>query len=144
VTNDTGFRSPEQEVLRLLEEFVELRRTLKGIGAQLSRMESRVQMAFPAVAARSRQRTKTSAIMPSIPREEALAEYDRIVRLAASGANKEAERTVEEKSANELPVIAQEIGVIFPKSKPSLQTMRDAIIRKVRESVLLSRHHTRA
>jgi hypothetical protein len=64
--------------------------------------------------------------------------------LAESGANEEAERILEAKSAPDLLVIAKELGVTFPKSKPSFRKMREAIFGKVRESVLLSRHNPRS
>ena len=144
MSNGTEFRSPEQEILKLLEECVELKRTLKGISAQLGRIENRVKRAFPGVAEQARQREIAAhQATPSASREEILAEFDNIVRLAASGANDEAERIIESKSALDLSAIAKELGVAFNKSKPSIKAMREAIFGKVRESVLLSRHSTR-
>jgi hypothetical protein len=40
-------------------------------------------------------------------------------------------------------MIAKEVGVSFPKSKPSVRTIREGIIGKVRESILLGRHNPR-
>lgn len=140
------FRTPEQEVLKLLEECAELRRTLKTISAQLGRMEIRVKRAFPAAAKQVGARVASGANSASlsISQEEALAEFDRIVRLAATGASEEAEKIVDAKSAADLSLIAKELGVSFPKSKPSIRAMREAIFGRVRESVLLSRHSQRA
>jgi hypothetical protein len=64
--------------------------------------------------------------------------------LVAAGAIEEAEGIVEAKPAEDLLVIARELGVSFAKSKPSVRAMREAIFGKVRESVLLSRHHPRS
>jgi hypothetical protein len=146
VNGQREFRTPEQEVLKLLEECSELRRTLKTISAQLGRMEIRVKRAFPAAAKQVGVRIASGAHSASlsISQEEALAEFDRIVRLAATGASEEAEKIVEAKSAADLSLIARELGVSFPKSKPSHRAMRDAIFGRVRESVLLSRHSQRA
>jgi hypothetical protein len=145
VSVDSEFRTPEQEVLKLLEECAELRRTLKSISAQIGRMESRVKRAFPATAARARDRRASDANSgkANLTPEQALAEFDRVVGLAASGASDEAERILEAKSAPDLLAIAKELGVTFPKSKPSIRKMREAIFGKVRESVLLSRHNPR-
>jgi hypothetical protein len=66
-----------------------------------------------------------------------------VVGLVTSGANDEAERILESKPAADLLVIAKELGVSFPKSKPSIRAMREAIFGKVRESILLSRHNPR-
>jgi hypothetical protein len=145
VIGDSEFRTAEQEVFKLLEECAELRRTLKAISAQIGRMESRVKRAFPAVAAQVRVRKASAANSgnANLTPEQALAEFDRVVGLAASGANEEAERILEAKSAPDLLVIAKELGVTFPKSKPSIRKMREAIFGKVRESMLLSRHNPR-
>jgi hypothetical protein len=145
VSGDSEFRTPEQEVLKLLEECAELRRTLKSISAQIGRMESRVKRAFPGAATQVRERKAATGTLgkSNLTPEQALAEYDRVVRLAASGASEEAERILEAKSAPDLLVIAKELGVTFPKSKPSIRKMREAIFGKVRESVLLSRHSPR-
>ena len=144
MSGDSEFRTPEQEVLKLLEECAELRRTLKTISAQIGRMESRVKRAFPGAAAQVRERKAATGNLgkSNLTPEQALAEYDRVVRLAASGASEEAERILDAKSAPDLLVIAKELGVAF-KSKPSIRKMREAIFGKIRESVLLSRHNPR-
>ncbi|MGD1039001.1 MAG: hypothetical protein ABR878_17960 [Roseiarcus sp.] len=146
MNNETQFRTPEQEVIKLLEECTELRRTLKTISAQLTRIENRVKLAFPASAKRERKRNavESRSVNPSITSEEALAEFDKITKLVAAGAIEEAEGIVEAKPAEDLLVIARELGVSFAKSKPSVRAMREAIFGKVRESVLLSRHHPRS
>jgi hypothetical protein len=145
MSNTTDFRTPEQEVLRLLEECAEIRRTLKTISGQLARMETRVKHAFPSAAEESRERTtrKLRSNSPSITPQQALVEFDKVAGLAASGAIEEAERILEGKSGSDLLMIAKEVGVTFPKSKPSIRAMREAIFGKVRESVLLSRHSRR-
>jgi len=145
VSGDTEFRSPEQEVLKLLDECAELRRTLKSIGAQVGRMEIRVKRAFPIAAELARDRTakRPQSNTVSMSSEQALAEFDRIVALAGKGSGEEAERALQGRSAADLLIIAKELGVSFPKSKPSLRTIREGIIGKVRESILLTRHNPR-
>jgi hypothetical protein len=145
VSGNSEFRTPEKEVLKLLEECAELRTTLKAISAQIGRMEKRVKNAFPTVAAQTRSRGvgRTGSSEATITSEQALAEFDRVVGLAASGANDDAQKILEAKSAADLRVIAKELGVSFPKSKPSIKAMREAIFGKVRESVLLSKHNPR-
>jgi hypothetical protein len=46
-------------------------------------------------------------------------------------------------SAPDLLVIAKEVGVSFSSNRPSIRAMREAILGKVRESMLLSRHSPR-
>jgi hypothetical protein len=109
-------------------------------------MENRMKRAFPTVAAQARERKVggTHLSKATITPEQALAGFDRVVGLATSGANQEAERLLEGKSASDLLVMAKELGVTFSKSRPSVRAMREAIFGKVRESVLLTRHNTRS
>lgn len=145
MSGNSEFRTPEQDVLKFLEECAELRQTLKTISAQLGRMEMRMKLAFPGVVEQQRERkaSATRSSMASITPEQALSEFDRIVKMAASGASQEAERTLERMSAPDLLLIAKELGVSFRKSKPSVKATREAIFGKVRESILLSQHNPR-
>lgn len=144
MSGNSEFRTPEQDVLKFLEECAELRQTLKTISAQLGRMEMRMKRAFPVAMDQQRER-KASAkrSTTTITPEQALSEFDRIVKMAASGANREAEETLENMSAPNLLLIAKELGVSFRKSKPSVKDTREAIFGKVRESILLTRHTPR-
>lgn len=147
VSGQTEFRNADEEVLKLLEECAELKQALRHIGAQLGRMETRVKRAFPIPAKQfqdklSQARSKSTA--PSISSQEALAEFDAVVTLAARGASEEAERRLGNKAPADLLVIAKELGVAFPKSKPSVKVVRESILGKVREALLLTRHNTRA
>jgi hypothetical protein len=145
VSGDSEFRTPEQEVIKLLEDCAELRAILKSISAQIGRMEKRVKNAFPTLAekAPSRKAGSTRSSKSSLTPEEALAEFDRIVGLAASGDNKQAEKILGSKLAPELRVIAMELGVSFPNRRPTVKTMREGIFGKIRESILLAKHTTR-
>ena len=144
MSGETDFRTPEQEILKLLDECSEIRRTLQSMSAQVGRMETRVKRAFPAVAdkaqekARGANQSKTS----SLSSEQALAEFDRIVELAKAEAA-EAERALYAKSAADLFAIAKEIGVSFSKSKPSVKAIREGVFGKIRESMLLAQHNPR-
>jgi hypothetical protein len=145
VTKETEFRNTEQEVEKLLEECGELKRTLKAISSQLSRIEARVKNAFPVAAKRVSERKGSDSFLTdsSMSSEQALTEFDQIVALASSGATSEAERYLERFPSFDLLLIAKEIGATFSTNKPSVRSTREAILSKVRESLLLSRHNRR-
>lgn len=143
--DESGFRTTDQEVLKLLEEFVELKRTLKTISGQLSRLENRVKATFPAAAEKMQER-RTKIVEQkanSLTSEDAQKEFEHIVQMARSGATSEAESYLERQSALNLLSIAKEVGVTFRNNKPSIKAMREAILGKVRESILLSQHSPR-
>ena len=141
----TEFRTNEEEVLKPLEECTELRRTLKTISSQLTRIEGRVKRAFPVAAQRQadRKAVQSRGTQSALSRDQALAEFDRVVKVAAEGRSDEAERILAGWALADLVLIAKEVGVAFPSSKPSARVARDAVAGKVRESVLLTRHTPR-
>ncbi|MGJ4897488.1 hypothetical protein ACQR2B_17425 [Bradyrhizobium oligotrophicum] len=146
MSGDEGqFRTPEQEVIKLLEDCGDIKRALQLIAAQVNRMEARVKKAFPEAAEKVRQRSAAARVRTgsSLSQEQAIAEFENVVRLASAGSITDAERVLSEKSTADLLAIAREVGVSFPKSKPSVRTIREAIFGKVRESLLLSRHTPR-
>jgi len=145
---DVQFRSTDQEVEKLLEECQILRSTLKEISSQISRMENRVKRAFPAPAARvSVRQRERSAVPPdgiksSLTPEEALAEFDKIVKVASNDPPS-AERLLLSKPTAYLVAIARELGISFRKGKPSRRAVQEALYGKIRESILLSKHTAR-
>ena len=145
MTIEPEFRNKDEEVLKLLDDCQELKQALKTISSQLGRIEARVKHAFPSVAATIKERTlkRSHTNAPTLRRDQALAEFDKIVSLAATGAEADAEKLVATKAFPDLQLIASELGVTFPQSKPSFKKLQLAILGKVKESLLLSRHTRR-
>ena len=146
MTAPSEFRNSEQEIFKLLEECSELRRALKSISSQLGRIETRVKRAFPLAAKQieERKRARARTTQTSLTSEQALVEFDRVVGIASSGHVEEAERALREMAPPDLLVMAKELGVSFPKSKPSARVLMNAIIGRVRESLLLASHNRRS
>ena len=140
------FRSEEKEVKHLLDECAEIRRALSTMGAQISRMEKRLRLAFPSVA-------KKLAIEKSAPtqkhnivftEEQALEAFDKLVVAASSRRPGDGEAILHDFGSQELRDIARAIGVNTGNSNPSVATLRAAIIGKVRETLSLSSHTQRS
>ena len=136
------FRTSDEEISKLLRECSELRQTLKAISAQLARMENRIKLAFPNVV-HQRQPTRRAPTETSLSAEDAQLRFNELVALASEGKTLEAERELESISAADLLAVTKQVGVSFPRSKPSVRAMRDAILGKIRESLLLSRQFHR-
>jgi hypothetical protein len=145
--NETGLKTPDQEVEQLLEECQRLRATLAEISGQVARMEKRVKRAFPEPANRVSERLRlqsgkhSDASASSLSHEEALVEFDKAVQIAAADPSR-AERFLLEKPSADLLAIAREVGISFGKSKPSVRAIKDALYGRIRESLLLSKHNT--
>jgi hypothetical protein len=147
MNNSAGFKTPDEEVEQLLEECQKLRATLGEISGQVGRMEKRVKRAFPEPARRVSERLRLHSVKhsdrssPSLTHEEAQAEFDKVVRIAANDPGR-AERFLLEKSSADLFAIAKEVGITFGKSNPSVKVITDALYGRIRESLLLSKHNT--
>ena len=148
MTSAAGFRTSEEEIEMLLDECQRIRTTLKEISGQISRMENRVKRAFPDVAAKVSERqhnrnriSKKGESKPSLSPEQALTEFDNVVRIARVDPTR-AEIYLLHKAPSDLVAIAQELGISFGKSKPSSKAVLEALYGKIRESILLSKHNT--
>ena len=146
MSGNIEFRSIDEEVLKLLEDCADLKQTLRNISNQVNRMETRVKRAFPVAAKKQQERKKllSNAIESTLSSSDALAIFDAVVKLVASGNAQEAENMLNSRSAADLFVLAREVGASFAKSKPSAKAIREAIFGKVRESLMLKRHDNRS
>jgi hypothetical protein len=141
--NTKNFRTETEEVVKLLDEYRELKSLLREISGRLSRIEIRLKKVFPLSAARSdekaRHTRKGSDAGPMLTPQQAEEVFDEAVRLARNNPE-EAEAFLSNKHSSELLAVAKELGISFSKSKPSPRATREAIYGKIRESLLLSHH----
>ena len=143
----TDFRTADEEVEKLLEECQRLRSTLKEISSQIARMENRARRAFPVPAKRVSERERIRSAKVSgegssqLTPTQALAEFDKAVQLAR-GDPQRAETFLLDKKPEDLTAIARELGISFAKGKPSIRAVKDAVFGRIRESLMLSKHHT--
>lgn len=139
------FRTPEQEVSRLLDELAGLRDQLRGIGATLGRLELRIKRAFPNVAAerQSRGANDRGKTEPSLTPEKALQLYDDAVKQAKLGSQDRALAEVQKLALPDLAVLHRELGLSLGRSKPSRKILMNGIINRIKQSVMLSQHTSR-
>lgn len=101
------------------------RRALQEMSSQLGRMETRVKRAFPLEANKVQERRRTQSLQTeaTLAPEQALAEFDRIVALASTGATHDADSALQKIALPDLMIMAKELGVAFPKNKPSAKAL---------------------
>jgi hypothetical protein len=139
------FRSKEEEVSSLLEELAALRELMRDIAKKLTNIETRTKRAFPGVATKraARRGEANGDPNPTLSAQDALALYDQVVQLAKSGAHEEATDRVAQQSLPDLVVLLKELGLPLGKSKPSKKRLTNAILGRVKQSVMLSQHSIR-
>jgi hypothetical protein len=139
------FRSKEEEVSNLLEELAALRELIREIAKKLTNIEARTKRAFPSAATKTvaRRGEANADPIPAFSSQDALALYDQVVELAKSGAHDEATDRLAQQSLPNLVVLSKELGLPLGKSKPSRKRLTNAILGRVKQSLMLSQHSTR-
>jgi hypothetical protein len=145
MNRDGAFRTPEQEVSRLLDEFASVREQMREIAATLSRLELRVKRAFPQVVANKQAKSagKGAKAEATLTSEQALELYDRTVQQVKDGAPDEALDLLKELPLPDLLVLHRELGLTIGHGKPSRKAVLNGIAGRVKQSVMLSQHSNR-
>jgi hypothetical protein len=116
------FRTPDDEVIRLLDEISAMREVLREVSSKLSRLEMRAKRAFPVAAQAHKEKAKARKAADShatIGPEEALRQYDRMVESARSGSYHEAAELLDQMPLPDLTLLHKEIGLSLGKTKPA-------------------------
>jgi len=145
MNEEKPFRSPPEELNALQAEINEVKAVLREISARLSRIERHAKRAFgvalvkKSLAQPRAERTRKPADAPTIKTEEALPLFDGLAEKWRTGAADKVDRELEEMAIADLKVVAHELG-IASATKPTRRSLKDGIIRRVKESVMLSKN----
>lgn len=141
---ERGISSPAQQIERLLDELYEVRSSLREIAQRLARIESRAKRAFPSVSApkavAAKRDKETKGVPPTMTREEALVYFDHVRDIAAGENVRAAIEKLDALSLPNLGFLAKELGLSLGKSKPSRRHMTDAVLSRVKQSLMLRQH----
>jgi hypothetical protein len=138
------FRTPPEELQRLLDQIDELRLSLREISGKLSRIEQHVRRAFrvpkgPLSGAISSRQSRHSLAPSTLSSSEALKLFDELPPLLENHGRECVERRLDSLEIPDLRLIVKELGAPLP-SKPSRRTLTNAILGRANESRLLSRN----
>ena len=133
----SDFRSPSEEVLRLLHEIETTQASLREIASRLSATEKHVRRAFqiPKVS-RSTKKLADGLHAAASDRATLLAVFDRVRNVYSADETTESTRTLSELSEIDLRALARELG-ISSQRKASVRKVQERILQKARESSLL-------
>jgi hypothetical protein len=137
------FRSKEEEVSSLLQELATLRELIRDIAKKLTNIEARTKRAFPSIATKRVAGRAQANVTASLSATDALALYDQVVELAKTGVHDQATDRLAQQSIPDLVVLSKELGLPTGKSKPSRKRLTNAILGRVKQSLMLSRHSVR-
>ena len=138
------FRSKEEEAKQVAADIRELKDIVREVSGKLGRIESRMKRAFPeAFAAIPRQAKSLNRATPTLSPQQALQLYDELVEFARVGDRESVQRRLSEIDLADLGQLVHELGVSLGKKKPSRKALTAAILARINESVMLSRHLNR-
>ena len=147
MNNSSVFRTREQELERLVQEIEDVKISLKGIGATVSRIERHVRRAFdipvqPKAKVPRRKSAETTAVRdetPTVSADEALAVFDDLSGLFQDGQRAAAHDRLQHMPIPDLRVLAHELG-ITSRSHPSRNSLCTGIMGRLNERAMLSKN----
>lgn len=144
MTEQDIFRSKEEEAKQVAAEIRELKEIVREVSGKLGRIETRMKRAFPeAFVVTPRRRDSILHGTSTLSPQQALQIYDELVESARGGDRENVQRRLNEVDVADLWLMVRELGVSLGKKKPSRKSLTAAIIARINESVMLSRHVSR-
>lgn len=141
------FNTPEQEIVVLAKELSEIKDVLRELTRKLSRIEARANRAFPSAFIKPAGNPKGTSFEassePTMTTEQIMHLYDEVVDLAKGGKFEEVRGRLETLEFADLNLLRTELGASLGKKKPSKRVLMEAVLGRVNESVMLTRHINR-
>jgi hypothetical protein len=142
------FNTPEQDVVLLAKELNEIKEILRDLSRKLSRIEDRASRAFPSAFPKPVTKPKGERSRklshPTMSAEQAMRLYDEVVDEAKGGNMEKVRSRLEAMESADLNLLRTELGASIGKKKPSKRVLMEAVLGRVNESVMLTRHINRS
>ena len=148
MNNQGLFNTPEQEATLLAGEIREIKEILRDLSRKLTRIEGRAKRAFPSAFPKAQLRAKGSMATkgmapPTMTVEQVIRVFDAAVQQAKGGNLQAAREQLEALAVPDLNLLRIELGASIGKRKPSRPAIMEAILGRVNESVMLTKHTNR-
>jgi len=142
------FNTPQEEARQLAEELRQVKDVLKDLPRKLTRIETRAKRAFPSAfpkpSPRKRSETKSPPVTPpTMTREQVMEVYDQAVKMGKAGDAEGARKQIETMELENLNLLRVELGASIGKQKPSKPAVLVAVLGRLNESVMLTKHTNR-
>ncbi len=142
------FNTPQEEAARLADELRQVKAVMKEMSRKLTQIETRAKRAFPAAfpkaTSRKRGGARTAAVgPPTMTRDQVMAIYDEAVRIAKGGDPGAAREHIEAVGLGDLNLLRTELGASLGRKKPSKPVLLEAVLGRLNESVMLTKHTNR-
>jgi hypothetical protein len=140
------FNTPSDELKRLVDELRVVKEALREVSKRLAQIDMRMRRSFPTLFpehSTKRDRMQSSSDQPTLTPEQATQLYEELVTLAQNDKQSSVHDRLSAVSLPDLNLLRRELGATIGKKKPSRKALEDAILGRIRESVMLTRHANR-
>jgi hypothetical protein len=142
------FNTPQEEAEHLAGELGEIKNVLRELLRKVARIETRAERAFPSAFRKTgynlqKSHKVSSTGPPTMSADEVMRVFEEVIALAKAGNTDQARRRLEAMNPPDLNLLRTELGASLGKKKPSKSTILEAVLGRVKESVLLSYHANR-
>jgi hypothetical protein len=142
------FNTPPEEARQLAGELRQIKDVLREVLRKVNQIEVRAKRAFPTAfpksSPRERKTAKTlSSEPPTMTTGQVMAVYDQAVRTAKAGDMEGARRQIEVMEPGNLNLLRTELGASIGRKKPSKPVLVGAVLSRLNESVMLTKHTNR-
>lgn len=141
--SDSQASSDRDEAKYLALEIHELKAVLREISGKVGRIETRLKRVFPTAfkaVKEERHALEATDTQSSLTSEQALSLFDGLVAQVREGKKTEVEDRLRDTPIADLAVLARELGVSLAKKKPSRTSLTNAVLGRLKESVMLTKH----
>ncbi|MGE5660261.1 MAG: hypothetical protein ACM37W_27030 [Actinomycetota bacterium] len=137
----------DEPILQLIDEISELKESLREISRKLTRIETKVKRGFSATTSLSKKSeistpkiTANAKKLTELSSEDVLQVYEELRLIAKNGNEEEVRQKLSAMDAAELNLMCWELGATLSGKNPSRKKMLDAIVGRIQQSLMLSRH----
>lgn len=135
----------DEEVVQLVEEISELKEILREVSRKLTRIETKVKRGFSATSpkkseAQLSQVPANTTKLTALSSAEVLEVYEELRLTAKNGNEEQVREKLSAMDAAELNLMCWELGATLTGKSPSRKKMLDAILGRIKQSLMLSRH----
>lgn len=138
------FQNDDEEIVELTDEITELKAIMREVSRKLTRIETKVKRGLNSAPKNSESKVSQLASdakeSENLSPEQVLEVYEEL-RLKAKDGNEEAvKQKLSDMNLNDLNLLCWELGASVRGKTHSRKKMLDAILGRIKQSLMLSRH----
>lgn len=138
------FQPDREEIMELSDEVAEIKAIMREISRKLTRIETQLKGGLTSVSKTSESKVFQSNVdgkkAEKLSPEQVLEVYEELRLKAKAGNEEEVKQKLSDMNLTDLNLLCWELGASVRGKTPSRKKMLDAILGRIKQSLMLSRH----